>query len=71
MYNAFRAAYEPALAALATATPAETKRPDAYRKLADAVCAGDPAGAKITAQELLEFANTTLMAALDSSGNQR
>ena len=66
MYNAFRDAYEPALAVLATAMTAEVKRPDAYRKLADAICSGDPAGAKKAAEDLLELANTTLMAALDS-----
>lgn len=71
MYNAFRAAYEPALAMLATAATAEVKRPDAYRKLADAICAGDPSGAKNAAQDLLERANTRLMAALDSPGNRR
>src|ERR1700739_3938197 len=46
MYNAFRAAYEPALDALATAMTAEVRRPDAYRKLAEAICAGDPTGAR-------------------------
>jgi DNA-binding FadR family transcriptional regulator len=71
MYNAFRAAYEPALAALATAMPAKVKRPDDYRKLADAICSGDPARAKKAAEDVLELANTTLMAALDSAGNRR
>jgi DNA-binding FadR family transcriptional regulator len=71
MYNAFRAAYEPALAALATAMTAEVKHPDAYRKLADAIRSGDPARAKKAAQDLLELANTTLMAVLDSPGNRR
>jgi DNA-binding FadR family transcriptional regulator len=71
MYNAFRAAYKPALAALATTTTAEVKRPDTYRKLAGAICAGDPAGAEKAAQDLLELANTTLMAVLDSPGNRQ
>jgi GntR family transcriptional repressor for pyruvate dehydrogenase complex len=71
MYNAFRAAYEPTLAALATAMPAEVKCPDAYRILADAICAGDAAGAKIAAHDLLELANTTMMAALDRRGERR
>jgi len=71
MYNAFRAAYEPALVALATAMPAKVKRPDDYRKLADAICSGDPARAKKAAEDVLELANTTLMAALDSAGNRR
>jgi GntR family transcriptional regulator, transcriptional repressor for pyruvate dehydrogenase complex len=71
MYNAFRAAYEPALAGLATAMPAEIKRPDAYRKLADTICAGDAAGAKKAARDLLELANTTMIAALDRRGKRR
>lgn len=71
MYNAFRAAYEPALPALTTAITAEIKRPDVYRKLADAICADDPAAAKKAAEDLLELANTTLTAKLDSLGNQR
>ena len=71
MYNAFRATYEPALAALAAVTSAEVKRPDAYRKLADAICSSDPAGAKQAAQELLEVANAALMAGLDSPGTRR
>ncbi len=71
MFNAFRAAYEPALVTLATAMTAEVKSPDAYRKVADAICSGDPAGAKKSAQDLLELANTTLMAVLESPGNRR
>jgi GntR family transcriptional regulator, transcriptional repressor for pyruvate dehydrogenase complex len=71
MYNAFRAAHEQALAALATAMTAEVKHPDAYRRLADGICSGNPAGAKKAAEDLLELANTTLLAALDSPGNRR
>lgn len=71
MYNAFRAAYEPALAALSAAMGTEVKRPDAYRKLADAICAGDCAGARQAAHDALELANATLTAALDSQGDRR
>jgi GntR family transcriptional regulator, transcriptional repressor for pyruvate dehydrogenase complex len=71
MYNAFREAYEPALAVLAGAMTAEVKRPDAYRKLADAICSGDSAGAKKAAQDDLEHANATLLAALDSPRKRR
>ena len=46
MYNMLRATYEPALPALATMMADEVGRPDAYRKLADAIVAGDPTGAK-------------------------
>jgi DNA-binding FadR family transcriptional regulator len=66
MYNAFRATYEQALAALAPATTTEVKRPDGYRKLAEAICSNDPAGAKQAAQELLEAANIAVLAGLDS-----
>lgn len=71
MYNAFRAAYEPALAALAGGITAEVKRPDAYRKLADAICAGDAVGARKAANDLLELANTAMLAALDRPGRRR
>jgi DNA-binding FadR family transcriptional regulator len=71
MYNAFRAAYEPALAALGTAMAPDAKRPDAYRKLAGAICAGDPAAAKDAAREVLELANAALIAALDRRGARR
>ncbi len=70
MYNAFRAAHEPAIVVLATAMTAEVKHPDAYRSLADGICSGNPAGAKKAAEDLLELANTTLLAALDSSRNR-
>jgi GntR family transcriptional regulator, transcriptional repressor for pyruvate dehydrogenase complex len=71
MYNAFRAAYEPALDALATAMTSEVKRSDAYRKLADAIRAGDPPAAKKAAQDLLELANASLTVALDRRGKRR
>lgn len=71
MYNAFRAAYEPALDGLAGAVTADAKRPDAYRRLADAIRAGDPAAAKKAAQDLLELANTSMTAALDRRGKRR
>jgi GntR family transcriptional repressor for pyruvate dehydrogenase complex len=71
MYNAFRAAYEPALPALTTAMTAEIKRPDSYRKLADAICAGDSAEAKRAAQDLLELANATLADVLESLEKQQ
>ena len=71
MYNAFRAAYAPALAALATAMTADVKRPDGYRTLAEAICAGDTAEAKKAAHDLLELSNTTMLAALDRRGRRR
>ena len=66
MYNTLRAAYEPALPALATLMAAEVGRPDAYRRLAAAIDAGDPAAAKQAAQHLLEPATAAIMSALTS-----
>jgi GntR family transcriptional regulator, transcriptional repressor for pyruvate dehydrogenase complex len=71
MYNTLRAAYEPALSALVTVMQAEVGRPDAYRRLADAIMAGDGDRARKAARELLEPASTALVAALDSLQNQR
>jgi GntR family transcriptional regulator, transcriptional repressor for pyruvate dehydrogenase complex len=66
MYNTRRATYEPVLPALATMSAEEVGRPDAYRKLADAIRAGDPAAAGKAAEALRE--PTT---ALDSLENQQ
>ena len=71
MYNTLRATYEPALPALATMMADEVGRPDAYRKLADAIGAGDPARARQAAQDLLEPATTTLLAAINSLEDPR
>ncbi len=71
MFNAFRGAYEPALPVLASAMTAEIKRPEDYRKLADAICAADPAGAKKAAHELIELANKASTVVLDSLADQR
>ncbi|NMN95176.1 FadR/GntR family transcriptional regulator [Antrihabitans stalactiti] len=71
MYNTLRSAYEPALSALATVMAAEVGRPDAYRTLADAIVAGDPAAATQAAQQLLEPATSALLTAIDSLEAQR
>jgi GntR family transcriptional regulator, transcriptional repressor for pyruvate dehydrogenase complex len=71
MYNPFRAAYERALSALATAMNAEVNRTDAYRKLAEAICAGDAAEAGEAARDVLELANFTMIAALERRGARR
>ena len=55
MYNTLRATGEPALPALATMMADEVGRPDAYRKLADAIAAGDPLQARHAAQDLLDL----------------
>lgn len=65
MYNPFRAAYERALGVLAAAIPAEINRTDAYRVLAQAICAGDADEAGRGAREVLELANATMIGALE------
>ncbi|MCW1820997.1 GntR family transcriptional regulator [Mycolicibacterium conceptionense] len=71
MYNTLRQTYEPALPALATMMAAEVGRPDAYRRIVEAIEAGDPAAADRAAQELLGPATDALTAALDSLEENR
>ncbi|MDH6194232.1 GntR family transcriptional repressor for pyruvate dehydrogenase complex [Mycobacterium frederiksbergense] len=66
MYNTLRQTYEPALPALATMMAAEVGRPDAYRRIVEAIEAGDPATARHAAQDLLEPATIAFMGALDA-----
>lgn len=65
MFNMLRAAYEPALAALAPIMSAEVGNVDAYRELAAAIVAGRPQEAADTARALLEPATTALIDVLD------
>jgi GntR family transcriptional repressor for pyruvate dehydrogenase complex len=71
MYNTLRATYEPALDALATVMADEVGRPAAYRKLADAIAAGDHERASKAAQDLLEPATKGLLTAIDNLEEQR
>ncbi|AQT80044.1 GntR family transcriptional regulator [Mycolicibacterium litorale] len=71
MFNTLRAAYEPALPALAAMMAAEVGRTDAYRALAAAIVAGEPTAAVAAAGELLEPATTALIAALTALEEQR
>ncbi|MFV8164228.1 FadR/GntR family transcriptional regulator [Mycobacterium sp. 134] len=66
MYNTLRQTYEPALPALATMMAAEVGRPDAYRRIVEAIEARDPATARRAAQDLLEPATDALMGALEA-----
>ncbi|MDF3339747.1 FadR/GntR family transcriptional regulator [Mycolicibacterium septicum] len=66
MYNTLRQTYEPALPALATMMAAEVGRPDAYRRIVEAIEARDPAAARRAAQDLLEPATDALMGALEA-----
>lgn len=71
MYNTLRATYEPALPALAAMMADEVGRPEAYRRLAEAITAGEPAAARHAAEELLGPATRGLLAALDALGDNR
>ncbi|WP_067836231.1 FadR/GntR family transcriptional regulator [Nocardia lijiangensis] len=64
MFNMLRAAYEPALAALAPVMSAEVGNAAGYRELAAAIVAGRPKKAADKARALLEPATTALIEAL-------
>ena len=64
MFNTLRAAYEPALPALATMMAAEVGHIEAYRAVARAIDAGDPVAAEAAACQLLEPATGGLISAL-------
>jgi GntR family transcriptional repressor for pyruvate dehydrogenase complex len=71
MYNTLRAAYEPALPALAAVMAAEVGRPDAYQALAEAISDRDPDRAVLAARELIEPGTRALIEALGSLDDQR
>jgi GntR family transcriptional repressor for pyruvate dehydrogenase complex len=64
MFNSLRAAYEPALEALATAMAEEVGQVTAYRVLTAAIGAGDPDTARVAAERVLRPATDNLIAAL-------
>lgn len=64
MYNSLRAAYEPAVEALAPLLEEEVSQLDGYRQILAAVSAGDADTARHRATELLAPATATLLAAL-------
>lgn len=66
MFNTLRAAYEPALPALATMMAAEVGETDRYRAVARAIDSGDADAARSAAQQLLEPATTALLTALNA-----
>lgn len=71
MFNTLRATYEPALEALATVMAAEVSRPELYRRVTQAIVAGDSAGAGRAATELLEPATHGLLSALSGLDEQQ
>jgi GntR family transcriptional repressor for pyruvate dehydrogenase complex len=64
MFNSLRAAYVPALGALATVMATEVSRVDVYRTLADAIVVGDSDAARRAAEDLLGPATTALLTAI-------
>ncbi|WP_121258781.1 FadR/GntR family transcriptional regulator [Nocardioides ferulae] len=65
MFNSLRAAYEPALDALAPLMAAEVGQVDAYRLLTSALGSGDPETARAAADRVLRPATTQLLSALE------
>ncbi|MEZ0577557.1 FadR/GntR family transcriptional regulator [Nocardioides sp. MH1] len=68
MFNGLRAAYEPALPALAPALATEVGQVEAYRLLAAAIGAGDPATARAAAERVLAPLNSSLVSAFTALG---
>jgi len=66
MFNNLRAAYEPALEALAPLMAEEVDQVGAYRLLTAAIGAGDPETARAAADRVLRPATTSLLAALEA-----
>jgi GntR family transcriptional repressor for pyruvate dehydrogenase complex len=64
MFNSLRAAYEPALEALAVLMEAEVSQLGAYRDVRSAVAAHDPAAARAATERLLRPATTSLISAI-------
>jgi DNA-binding FadR family transcriptional regulator len=64
MFNSLRAAYEPAIEALAAAMAEEVGQVTAYRVLTSAIGAGDPDTARVAAERVLRPATDNLIAAL-------
>jgi len=66
MFNSLRAAYEPALEALAPLMAEEVGQVHAYRVLTAAIGAGDPDTARAAADRVLRPATESLLAALSA-----
>ncbi|MGB3661534.1 FadR/GntR family transcriptional regulator [Mycolicibacter algericus] len=71
MFNTLRVTYEPALEALATVMAVEVSHPQPYQRVAQAIAAGDPAGARRAAVELLAPATDALLTALSGLDQQQ
>jgi DNA-binding FadR family transcriptional regulator len=68
MFNSLRAAYEPAIEALAPLMAAEVGQTGAYRLLVAALGEGDADTARAAAERVLRPATESLLAALEEAG---
>jgi DNA-binding FadR family transcriptional regulator len=64
MFNSLRAAYEPAVDALAALMEAEVSQVEGYRDVRTAITDGDPSAARHATEHLLRPATTGLIAAI-------
>lgn len=71
MFNSLRAAYEPAIEALAGVMAEEVGQVGAYRVLTAAIGQGDPDTSRAAAERVLRPATTSLLTALDALTEQR
>ena len=70
MFNSLRAAYEPALEALAPVMADEVGQVEAYRLLVAAIASGDPDTARAAADRVLRPATDTILGALGALGEE-
>lgn len=70
MFNSLRAAYEPALEALAPVMADEVGQLEAYRLLVAAIASGDPDTARAAADRVLRPATDTILGALGALGEE-
>lgn len=70
MFNSLRAAYEPALEALAPVMAEEVGQVEAYRLLVAAIASGHPDTARAAADRVLRPATDTILGALGALGQE-
>jgi DNA-binding FadR family transcriptional regulator len=71
MFNSLRAAYEPALEALAPVMADEVGQVEAYRLLVAAIASGHPDTARAAADRVLRPATETILGALGALGEEQ
>ena len=69
MFNSLRAAYEPALEALAPVMALEVGQAEAYRLLVSAIASGDPDVSRAAAERVLRPATDAILGALSELGD--